>query len=202
MSKNNKIIFFIITLFIILALSVSYLFFLLQNSANTQKSFQKKFVIHETFYLSDHNNNKISEKSLLGHPSIIFFGFTHCPEICPTTLYDISRWKSIIGKSADIIKTYFITLDPRRDTQLVLKNYLSNFDNVLGITGEEIQIINFAKSWGIYRKVVPVDNTEYSLDHTATIFLINENSTLNGTIAFGENEEVAVQKIKNLIQTK
>ena len=202
MSKNNKIIFFIITLFIILALSVSYLFFLLQNSANTQKSFQKKFVIEEAFSLADHNNNKISEKSLLGHPSIIFFGFTHCPEICPTTLYDISRWKSIIGKSADIIKTYFITLDPRRDTQLVLKNYLSNFDNVLGITGEEIQIINFAKSWGIYRKVVPVDNTEYSLDHTATIFLINENSTLNGTIAFGENEEVAVQKIKNLIQTK
>ena len=126
MSKNNKIIFFIITLFIILALSVSYLFFLLQNSANTQKSFQKKFVIEEAFSLADHNNNKISEKSLLGHPSIIFFGFTHCPEICPTTLYDISRWKSIIGKSADIIKTYFITLDPRRDTQLVLKNYLSN----------------------------------------------------------------------------
>ncbi len=103
--------------------------------------------------------------------------------------------------SSKDIQTIFITLDPQRDTVGLMSEYLSNFNEIfLGLTGDENDIIQLSKSWGIYRKIVPIDTQDYSLDHTSTIFLINKNSSLGGTIAFREASEVAIAKIKNLIE--
>tara|TARA_S200000501_G_scaffold273888_1_gene257522 strand:+ start:3885 stop:4367 length:483 start_codon:yes stop_codon:yes gene_type:complete len=153
-----------------------------------------------SFSLIDHNGNEFNKKSFSKNPSLVFFGFTHCPEVCPTTLYDIARWKELVGENAINLQTYFVTLDPNRDNQKILKDYVSNFRNIKGVTGSDIDIINFSKSWGIYRKIIPTEENNYSLDHTATIFLVDKKLNLRGTISFGENEENAVDKINNLLE--
>ena len=167
---------------------------------NTHTIVQKTLPFENSFSLIDHNGNEFNKKSFSKNPSLVFFGFTHCPEVCPTTLYDISRWKELVGENAINLQTYFVTLDPNRDNQKVLKDYVSNFRNIKGVTGSEIDIINFSKSWGIYRKIIPTEENNYSLDHTATIFLVDKKLNLRGTISFGENEENAVDKINNLLE--
>ena len=167
---------------------------------NTHTIVQKTLPFENSFSLIDHNGNEFNKKSFSKNPSLVFFGFTHCPEVCPTTLYDISRWKELVGENAINLQTYFVTLDPNRDNQKILKDYVSNFRNIKGVTGSEIDIINFSKSWGIYRKIIPIEENNYSLDHTATIFLVDKKLNLRGTISFGENEENAVDKINNLLE--
>ena len=163
---------------------------------------KKNFTTFEKpFNLISHNGEKITEKIFLTKPSILFFGFTNCPEVCPTTLYDISSWIDELSLSSEQIQVLFVTLDPKRDIATKLNDYLSNFDEIfLGVTGDEKEILNLSKAWGIYRKIIPTDNLDYSIDHTSTIFLINKNRTLKGTIAFRETPEVAIKKIQNLVE--
>ena len=155
----------------------------------------------EPFSLISHKGDTITEKIFSAKPTILFFGFTNCPEVCPTTLYEISSWIDELNLSNKDIQTIFITLDPQRDTVSMMNEYLSNFNDVfLGLTGDENDIIQLSKSWGIYRKIVPTSKQDYSLDHTSTIFLINKDRSLGGTIAYREGSEVAIAKIKNLIE--
>ena len=154
----------------------------------------------EPFNLISHEGKSISEKVFTLRPTILFFGFTNCPEVCPTTLYEISSWIKELELSNNQIQVLFITLDPNRDTVPKLDEYLSNFDEkFVGLTGNEKDIIELAKTWGIYRKIVPIDD-DYTIDHTSTIFLINKDQTIKGTIAYREASEVAVSKIRNLIK--
>mgnify|MGYP001239805604 CR=1 FL=1 len=163
---------------------------------------KRNFIIfEEPFHLISHNGKKITEKIFQAKPSILFFGFTNCPEVCPTTLYDIASWISELSLSSEQIQVLFVTLDPKRDTETKLKDYLSNFDETfLGITGDEKEILNLSKALSIYRKIILTDNVDYSIDHTSTIFLINNDKTLKGTIAFRESSEAAIKKVKNLIE--
>ena len=79
----------------------------------------------------------MTEEDLKGRPSLVFFGFTHCPDVCPTTLFDISQIMRVLGPDADRTRAVFITVDPERDTQEVLKDYLSSFDpHVVALTGD------------------------------------------------------------------
>ena len=190
----------IITLIVFFLFICFFCIYFLIFFKNTHTIVQKTLPFENSFSLIDHNGNKFNKKSFSKNPSLVFFGFTHCPEVCPTTLYDISRWKELVGENAINLQTYFVTLDPNRDNQKILKDYLSNFRNIKGVTGSEIDIINFSKSWGIYRKIIPTEENNYSLDHTATIFLVDKKLNLRGTISFGENEENAVDKINNLLE--
>ena len=154
----------------------------------------------EPFNLISHERKSISEKVFTLRPTILFFGFTNCPEVCPTTLYEISSWIKELELSNNQIQVLFITLDPNRDTVPKLDEYLSNFDEkFIGLTGDEKDIVELAKTWGIYRKIVLIDD-DYTIDHTSTIFLINKDQTIKGTIAYREASEVAVSKIRNLIK--
>ena len=183
--------------------SIIMLFFLASFMYFKLTDFPKRnfIIFEEPFHLISHNGKKITEKIFQAKPSILFFGFTNCPEVCPTTLYDISSWISELSLSSEQIQVLFVTLDPKRDTATKLNDYLSNFDETfLGITGDEKEILNLSKAWGIYRKIIPTDNVDYSIDHTSTIFLINNDKTLKGTIAFREASEVAIRKIQNLIE--
>ncbi len=160
---------------------------------------QKEFSMGSPFQLIDQQGDKITEKSFLGHPSAIFFGFTHCPEVCPSTLWKLSGMLDQLGKEADAIKVYFITLDPNRDTPEVLKNFLSAFnERITGITGISSKIDSFAKSWKIYWKRVDGSDEEYSFDHTASVLLLNSKSKFVGTIGWQENETVAIEKLRRL----
>ena len=183
--------------------SIIMLFFLASFMYFNLTELQKRNFIkfEEPFHLISHNVKKITEKIFQAKPSILFFGFTNCPEVCPTTLYDISSWISELSLSSEQIQVLFVTLDPKRDTATKLNDYLSNFDETfLGITGDEKEILNLSKAWGIYRKIITTDNVDYSIDHTSTIFLINNDKTLKGTIAFSEASEVAIRKIQNPIE--
>lgn len=153
------------------------------------------------FTLVDQNGAEITEAAFRGHPSAIFFGFTHCPEICPTTLFELNGWLDKIGDEGKDIHAYFVTVDPERDTVDVLKNYVSNVSNrIMGITGEPDKVHEMAKAFGIYFKKVDLDQGDYTMDHTASVLLLNANGDFAGTIAYGENPDTAIAKLKRLIK--
>ena len=156
---------------------------------------EKDFSLGAPFSLIDHNGRVITEQAFLGSPSLLFFGFTYCPEICPTTLVDLNRLTEELGFEIPI---YFVTLDPERDTPQQLADYLPYFGNrIIGITGNTDAILSLAKSWGIYRKKIST-SSGYTIDHTATVFMLSDSGKFQGTIAWGENDQIVKQKLERL----
>lgn len=153
----------------------------------------------EPFTLVDQNGAEITEAAFRGHPSAIFFGFTHCPEICPTTLFEMDGWLKQIGDEGKDIRAYFVSIDPERDTADILKNYVSNVSQrIVGITGEPDKVHEMAKAYGIYFKKVETEGGDYTMDHTASVLLLNAKGEFAGTIAYGESPQAAVAKLKRL----
>ena len=111
------------------------------------------------FELTDQNGKRLSSESLKGKPSAIFFGFTHCPEVCPTTLFDLTQDLEAMGPDAAKLNVVFITVDPERDTPELMKTYLSSFDpRIVGLTGTEAEITAAAKEYKVYFKKVKTDS--------------------------------------------
>jgi protein SCO1/2 len=127
------------------------------------------------FQLTDQDGRSVTEQDLNGHPSLVFFGFTHCPDVCPTTMFDISEVMRALGPDADRAHAVFITVDPERDTQPVLKDYLSSFDpHLSAFTGDLASIAAVAKEYRVYYKKVPLDDGGYTMDHTAIVYLMDK----------------------------
>jgi len=127
------------------------------------------------FQLVDQNGRPLTDRDMKGKPFLVFFGFTHCPDICPTTLFEVSELLTAMGKDADGVNALFITVDPERDTPAVLKDYLSSFHPRLrGATGSEQQIEQVEKAYRVYAKKVPTKDGDYSMDHTALIYLMDK----------------------------
>ncbi|PHP67808.1 hypothetical protein CSC94_07680 [Zhengella mangrovi] len=152
------------------------------------------------FTLTDMYGNEITEKALRGQPVAIYFGFTHCPEVCPTTLYELNGWLSKLGPEGRNIKAFFFTVDPERDSPEMLKDYITNVtDRVVGISGDPAEIAKVIKDYKIYAKKVPTDDgKDYTMDHTASVLLLNANGGFEGTIAYGENPDTAMAKLRRL----
>ncbi len=151
------------------------------------------------FALTDQKGEPITEQALRGQPSAVFFGFTHCPEVCPTTLYELAGWLNELGDEGKNIRAYFVSVDPERDTPEIMDTYISNFsDRITGITGEPEKVFAMAKSFGIFWKKVPTDDGDYTLDHTASVLLLNSQGDFFGTIAYGESPDAAKAKLKRL----
>jgi protein SCO1/2 len=128
------------------------------------------------FKLVDQNGQTITDQDLKGRPFLVFFGYTHCPDVCPTTLFDVSEIMRALGKDADRTGALFITVDPERDTPAVMKDYLSSFDpHLRGATGDLKAIEAAEKGYRVYAKKVPTDNGDYSMDHTALIYLMDKD---------------------------
>lgn len=156
------------------------------------------FDVGAQFSLINHQGAPVTESVFQGHPSALFFGFTHCPEVCPTTLNDLALAKQELGPN-DKLKVYFITLDPLRDTSDVLAEYIPYFGpDFMGITGSEADIQALSKSWGIYSQRSELSDGGYNIDHTATVFLLDSKGQFAGTIAYGEAQDIAVKKLENL----
>lgn len=151
------------------------------------------------FVLTASNGQQVSSEDFSDKAKVIFFGFTHCPDICPTTLVDVSSWLEQMGGDADRVQAMFITVDPERDTPQVLDDYLSAFDGrILGLSGSAEQIDQVVKDYRIYAQKVPLDDGGYTMDHTATVFLYDRDGAFVGTIAYGEDDATAVEKLKRL----
>jgi protein SCO1/2 len=128
------------------------------------------------FQLEDQNGKAVTDGDMKGKPFLVFFGFTHCPDICPTTLFDMSQLMKALGPDADRTGALFITVDPERDTTKVMSDYLSNFDpHVRGLTGDPAAIAAAVKAYRVYAKKVPLENGDYTMDHTALVYLMDKN---------------------------
>jgi protein SCO1/2 len=127
------------------------------------------------FTLVDQDSKPISDTDLKGKPFLVFFGYTHCPDVCPTTLFEVSEVLRALGGDAEKTRALFITVDPERDTPTVLKDYLSSFDPRLrGVTGDVAQINAVEKSYRVYAKKVPTTSGDYTMDHTALVYLMDK----------------------------
>ncbi|MCB1381838.1 MAG: SCO family protein [Notoacmeibacter sp.] len=156
------------------------------------------------FTLTDMHGKPITEQALRGHPSVVFFGFTHCPEVCPTTLFELNGWLAQLGDEGKDIKGFFFSVDPERDTPEVLGQYITNVtDRVTGITGSPEKMAEVIRDWRIYARKIPTDEgRDYTMDHTASILLLNAHGGFEGTIAYGESAETALAKLKRLASGK
>jgi len=126
------------------------------------------------FQLTDQNGKPTSDQDLKGKPFLVFFGFTNCPDVCPTTLFEVSEVMRALGKDADRTAALFVTVDPERDTPDKLKDYLSSFDpHVQGLTGDPNAITAVEKAYRVYAKKVPIDGG-YTMDHTAIVYLMDK----------------------------
>lgn len=127
------------------------------------------------FRLTDQNGGTVTEQDVKGAPFLVFFGFTHCPEVCPTTLFEVSEILRNLGPDAARVRALFITVDPERDTPAALKDYLSSFDpHMLGLTGDPAAIAAVAKAYRAYYKKVPLEQG-YTMDHTAIVYLMDKD---------------------------
>ena len=135
-----------------------------------------------------------------GKPLVLFFGFTHCPEICPTTLNDISIWLDEVGTVTEKISINFVTVDPERDTAEELNKYIENFSSqIVGITGTQIELNKLFSALGVYALKVPLDDNSYTVDHSSSIYLVDINGRLFDIISFGEHSESAIEKLKSFL---
>ena len=127
------------------------------------------------FKLIDQDGKPLTDQDMKGKPFLVFFGYTHCPDICPTTLFELSEVLHAMGKDAGRVNALFITVDPERDTAAVMKDYLSSFDpHLRGATGTQQQIDAVAKEYRVYAKKVPTKDGDYSMDHSAVVYLMDK----------------------------
>lgn len=157
------------------------------------------------FQLVDQNGQPITEQAFRRKPTALFFGFTHCPEVCPTTLFELDGWMKTVDPEAKGLQAYFITVDPERDTPEILGRYISNVtDRITGIAGDADKIAEVVKGFRVYAKKVPLDEAQpdgdYTMDHTASVFLLDAEGRFKGTIAYGENPDTAIKKLENLMK--
>jgi protein SCO1/2 len=151
------------------------------------------------FTLVDDTGATVTEKTLAGKPYAIYFGYTFCPDVCPTTLFDLSRWIQKLGPDADKLNYVFVTVDPERDTAKAMHAYLSSFDkHIRGYTGTSAQIAQIAKAYRVYYKKVQTDDGGYTMDHSAIIYLMGPDNQFVTVIPYQEDDASAVAKLKNL----
>lgn len=152
------------------------------------------------FTLTTHEGAKLSDTDLKGAPFTVFFGFTHCPEVCPTTLWEMSEALTALGPEADRLKVLFVSVDPERDDPQSLALYLQSFDpRIVGLTGSEEEIAAVAGAYRAYWRKVPTEDGDYTMDHTASVYLMDAAGEFVGTITYEEEAKVRLAKLKRLV---
>ena len=152
------------------------------------------------FHLVDQDGKAVSDEDMKGRPFLVFFGFTHCPDICPTTLFDMSQMLHTLGPDAGRIGVLFITVDPERDTPAVLKDYLSNFDpHLRGLTGDPAAVNAALKAFRVYAKKVPLEGSDYTMDHTAVVYLMDKNGRFVAPFNMKRTAEAKVADLRGYL---
>jgi protein SCO1/2 len=156
-------------------------------------------VTGQPFTLTSTQGGTFTQDDLRGTPSLVFFGYTFCPDVCPTTMADIAAWRQELGVKPDQLRTIFVTVDPQRDTVPALKEYLASFDpNAIGLAGDDAQTTAVKSAFGVASEKVG-DGDNYLVNHTASVFLLDRDGSFEGTISYGEDRQAALAKIRRLI---
>ena len=149
------------------------------------------------FSLTDQNGRTVTDQDFKGRPFLVFFGFTHCPDICPTTMFEISEIFKKLGPDGDRVRAVFITVDPERDTPAALKDYLSSFDpRIVGVTGDEAAITAVAKAYRAYYKRMPLAEGGYTMDHTAIIYLMDKQGRFVAPFKLDKSPQEAAKELR------
>ena len=152
------------------------------------------------FQLEDQNGKPVTDADMKGKPFLVFFGFTHCPDICPTTMFDISQILHQLGPDANRTGALFITVDPERDTPAVLKDYLSNFDpHLRGLTGNRPAIDAAIKAYRVYAKKIPLENGDYTMDHTAVVYLMDKDGHFVAPFDTKQKPQAAADELRRYL---
>jgi len=152
------------------------------------------------FQLVDQSGATVTADKLQGKPTLLFFGYTHCPDICPTTMFDVSEVLKALGKDADRVNAYFVSVDPERDSSAVIKDYLSSFDPHLhGMTGDPEAVAKMLTEYRVYAKKVPGKDGDYTMDHSAMVYLMDRNGRFVAPFRLDRKPEEAATDLKRYI---
>jgi protein SCO1 len=152
------------------------------------------------FQLVDQNGNMVTDADLKGKWSLIYFGYTHCPDACPTALNDISIALSELGPKRDAVRPVFITVDPERDTPETLKAYVTSFDApILALTGTAEQVAKAARGYRVYYAKHPEAGGDYSMDHSSVIYVMDPEGRFTASFTHESAPEQIAERLKKLI---
>ena len=152
------------------------------------------------FQLTDQSGQTVTDKEMQGRPTLIFFGFTHCPDVCPTSLFEISEVLRAMGQDADKVNAYFISVDPERDTTGAMKDYLSSFDpHLKGLTGPPDDLAKVISEYRVYAKKVPLKDGDYTMDHTALVYLMDREGKFVAPFNLKRTPDEAASDLKRYL---
>jgi protein SCO1 len=153
------------------------------------------------FSLVNHRGERVTQDTFKGKPTAYFFGFTHCPEVCPTTLFETSQHLKDLGPDADRLNVVFVTVDPERDTPDLLKSYLESFDpRIVALTGTAEEVAAAAKAYHVSYRKVPTEGGNYTMDHTASVILTDANGGFLSLIDYHEDEATTLAKLRRALK--
>jgi len=151
------------------------------------------------FTLTGTDGKPFSSEKLAGKPYALFFGFTHCPDVCPTTLARLARLRTVLGKGDQSFGIVLVTVDPERDTPAAMARYAGLFETpVIALTGSAAAIGQVKKQFGVYSAKVAQPGADYNVDHTATVFLIDNAGKFAATVSPDEGDKAALAKLERL----
>ena len=137
---------------------------------------------------------------LAGAAMLVYFGFTYCPDVCPTELFQVSEILRAMGKDADRINAYFVSVDPERDTRAAMKDYLSSFDpHLKGLTGDPQAVAKVISDYRVYARKVPLKDGDYTMDHTALIYLMDRDGKFVSPFRLDRKPEEAAADLKHYL---
>ncbi|MCJ2050210.1 SCO family protein [Methylobacterium sp. J-070] len=152
------------------------------------------------FTLVDQDGRNVTERDFAGATHLLFFGFTHCPDVCPTTLQQISDVLAALGPKGERMRVAFVTVDPERDDPASLKTYLSSFDpRITGLTGSPEQVTATEKAYRAYARKVPGKDGDYTMEHTALVYVMDAQNRFLGALDLSRPvDDTAAQLAKKI----
>ncbi len=143
------------------------------------------------FQLVYQDGRKVTQDDFKGQPALVFFGYTHCPDVCPTTLFELSEILRKLGPAAKV-RGVFVTVDPERDTPELMKTYLSSFDpRIGGLSGDRASIDAMLKTYRVYSKKIPGEGEGYTMDHSAIVYLMDRQMRFVNALPLQDQDRAA-----------
>jgi protein SCO1/2 len=188
-------------LWVLIAVTVAAAAVFALRQPTIDKAQTSKVTIGGPFAMTNHLGKAVTDKDYRGKPMAMFFGFTNCPDICPTVLLRMTDLMTKLGPKADMLQVVLVSVDPERDTPGVLKSYLEQFDpRFSAMTGTPEQLAAFAEGYRFVYKKVPLHGNEYTMDHSAGVYLYDAKGAFVGTLDPHENDELVLRKIVKLFE--
>jgi protein SCO1/2 len=189
-----------IGLWVVAGLGIAALLFGIQTTNRQAGTRSYGAMFGGAFSLTDTAGRTVTDASLKGRPYAIFFGFTRCPEVCPTTLSTLTRLHQALGRAATPLRIVFVSVDPEHDTPASLGTYLASFPiPVTGLTGTPEQLARIEKAYAVYVKKVPLEGGDYTIDHTASVYLMDADGRFVTTLGYDDPEATKLEIVKRFL---